>query len=506
MLPDNAPSRRNALQDRFDQLSAIAQSLLAESDTARLLGHIMDAGMRLTDSDAGSLYLVVEERTASPAAIRGGCADGLALLFAYARNRSMTFAFESFVTPLRADSINGHAALTGEPLRIDDAWRIPADAPYRHNRSFDDKTGYRTGSMLTVPMKDREGGVIGVLQLINRRRDPEGTLDLSGSDVMAAILPYTADDERLMLAFAGQAAAALENSRLHSRQQALLDEQRALNLQLADANRRLEDTNVQLADANRQLEDTNLQLADANRQLEDTNLQLADANQQLEAANTQLLALSRRILTAHEEERRRIARDLHDGPAQAVANLVLRAEIIRRLQERDDANAAAAQLERLQSAIRDATAEIRGIMYDLKPSWLEDGLFRAIEARCGVFRDNTGITPHLSLAGQDGDLPQYLAPAVFQAVSEALVNIGKYARATETWVAVTIADGRLTASIRDNGVGFSQEETAERLKDRKPGSGFGLEGMRERIALLRGTLAVQTAPGAGTEIRFEIPL
>ncbi len=478
MPPDNDLSCRNALQDRFDQLSAIAQSLLAENDTARLLGHIMDAGMRLTDSDAGSLYLVVEEGTGEPAAIRGGCADGLALLFAYARNRSMTFAFESFVTPLRADSINGHAALTGEPLRIDDAWNIPGEAPYRHNRSFDDRTGYRTGSMLTVPMKDREGGVIGILQLINRKRDPRGTLDPADPNVAAGILPYTDDDERLMRAFAGQAAAALENSRLHGSRQALLDEQRILNAQLADANLRLEDANTRLANTNRQLEDV----------------------------NAQLLALSRRILTAHEEERRRIARDLHDGPAQSVANLVLRTEIIRKLLERNDTMSTAAQLENLQTAIRGAAADIRGIMYDLKPSWLEEGLFRAIAARCELFRDNTGITPRLELTGPDGDLPQYLAPAVFQVVSEALVNIGKYARATEAWVSVAIADGRLVSVIRDNGVGFSPAETAERIKDRKPGSGFGLEGMRERIALLRGTLTVESAPGAGTAIRFEVPL
>jgi signal transduction histidine kinase len=446
------------LQNRLNQLSEIGQSLSTEKDISRLLGRIMDVCIRLTASDAGSLYLVVEGDTHRLSAIRNGDMANRVLQFAYARNHNDTFHFETFFTPIRADSINGHAIFSGQPVRIADAYRLPDDAPYRHNRSFDEQTGYRTCSMLTLPMKNHKDDIIGVIQLINRKTDPEMDLDMSATNEWTGqVLTYSYDDECLMRAFAAQAAVALENSLLYREQQDLLEEQKELNERLTGMNR-------------------------------------------------QLIELSRKILTAHEDERKRVARDIHDGPAQTIVNLTLKTEICRKFLERGDSEAAVNQLNLLQSQIKAASSDVRAIIYNLKPSWLEDGLFMAMRSRMDAFAESGTAKPILSLAGNDMTLPHYMTAAIFQIVQEALTNITKYAEATLVEVHITVTDTMLQAYIRDNGKGFDSTEVAARVQNRRAGSGFGMEGMRERVELLRGELNVLSAPGKGTTVSLTVPL
>jgi len=455
MIRDRARICR--LQGRLHELSGISQSLTAGTDIGQLLEQIMDAGIRLTDADAGSMYLVVDSIAHRWASIRHGDISVCMLQFVYARNRSLSIDFETFFTPIREDSINGHAILTGLPVRIADAYRIPVESPYRHDRSFDIHSGYRTCSMLTLPLKDRQNDIIGVIQLINKKKDPEEVLDVTHPSVTTHILPFTADDEELMRVFAGQATVAIENTLLYQEQRELLESQRALN-------------------------------------------------EELTAMNSKLIELSRKILTAHEEERKRIARDIHDGPAQTVANLILRTEICRKLSERGDMSAMATQLDSLQKSIRMASSDIRTIIYNLKPSWLDEGLFKAIRSRLDVLAEAGSIRTVAVLEGEDGTLPQYIASAVFQIIQESLTNTTKYAEATLVEVNIRITEAMLFATVRDNGKGFDAGEVEKRVMNRKPGSGFGMEGMRERVLLLRGDLTVKSAPGEGTSIIVSIPL
>lgn len=452
-MPEQEAPREKQLRMRLEQLMDISQALMAEQDVNRLLIHVMEAAMALTSSDAGSLYLIEDARTAEPAVLTADTSASCVFSFEYARNHSIPFDFEAKKTPIRSDSINGYVALSGKPIRIRNARILPEDAPYKHDSSFDERTGYQTGSMLTVPMRNRGSGIIGVLQLINRMRPDPGTPITE----TCAPYSYTEEDEQMMVTFSSLAATALENSRLHSRQAHLLQAQEALTASLTEANLQLE-------------------------------------------------ALSRRILTAHEEERRRIARDLHDGPAQTIANLVLKTEIIEKLMERKDEGAARLQIVRLQADIRTATSDIRGIMSDLKPAWLDQGLFTAIENRVDLFRESMEETVELSLTGQDVKLPPYMASAVFQMVQEALTNIGKYAGASHVWIQVNISEDTLEASVRDDGTGFDMKDVDKIRKTRKPGSGFGLEGMRERVDLLQGTLIIASEPGKGTEIHIQVPV
>lgn len=456
-LPEWKGGNISALQNRLQQLSEIGQSLSTEKDIQHLLERIMDVCIRLTASDAGSLYLVVEGDTHRLSAVRNNATANRELQFAYARSYSLPINFETIFTPIRADSINGHTIFSGQPVRIADAYRLPDDVPYRHNRSFDELTGYRSCSMLTLPMKNHQDDVIGVIQLINRKRNPDEKLEFHGSEISNQILPYTSDDERLMRAFAAQAAVALENSLLYSEQQALLDDQKALNERLTDMNR-------------------------------------------------QLIELSRKILTAHEDERKRVARDIHDGPAQSVVNLTMKTEICRKLLERGDQDAAVRQLNLLQAQIKVASADIRTIIYNLKPSWLEDGLFKAVRSLLDRFGESGTATPVLLLTGDDALLPHYMTAAVFRIIQESLANITKYAEATIVEVHVNVTETALATLVRDNGKGFDPVEVAAWVLNRRAESGFGLEGMRERVELLRGELNVTSALGKGTTLSITVPL
>lgn len=185
------------------ELAGVGMALMTERDPDRLLRTILSKARQLTASDAGSLYLVEEDE-----------AGERRLCFALAQNDSIEAPFQSFTLPLDTTSVAGYAAVTGETLRVADAYDLPADAPYRLNRSFDERFGYRTCSMLVVPMVDHPGNVVGVLQLINHKRDPSARID--GPEAARRwVVPYRPREMELVQALAGQAAVSIENSRLY---------------------------------------------------------------------------------------------------------------------------------------------------------------------------------------------------------------------------------------------------------------------------------------------------
>jgi len=185
------------------ELAAVGMALMTERDPDRLLEKIVGKARQLTGSDAGSLYLM----ETGP--------EGRRLRFKLAQNDTLPDApFVSIVLPLDPASLAGYAAVTGETLRVDDAYALPADAPYAFNRSFDQRFGYRTRSMLVVPMIDHGGAVVGVLQLINRKRLPLARI-ADEDDAARWVLPYTDRELVLVQALAGHAAISIENSLLY---------------------------------------------------------------------------------------------------------------------------------------------------------------------------------------------------------------------------------------------------------------------------------------------------
>ena len=176
-----------ARQER-DELVEIGIKLSTEKNYHTLLGEILVQARRVTGAEGGSLYLVEDQR----------------LHFALAQNdRRPDIPFVAYTMPLDEHSLAGYAALSGGPLVFEDAYDLPSGAPYTFNRSFDERYGYRTRSLVVVPMADHAGQVIGVLQLVNRRGPDE------------AGLPFGVGQIRLAQALAGQAGVALENSRLY---------------------------------------------------------------------------------------------------------------------------------------------------------------------------------------------------------------------------------------------------------------------------------------------------
>lgn len=191
------------LERELSELNAIGIRLSAERDPHALLETILRKAREITQSDAGSLYLVEE------------APDGAARLrFVLAQNDSVPIEFTAETLPLSSQSVAGHAALTGQIVNLADAYAPPPDAPFQINRSFDERTGYRTKSMLVVPMRTPQGETIGALQLINAKPDSDQRLD-SRAAAERVVIPYTARHEKLAGSLASQAAVAVHNSRLY---------------------------------------------------------------------------------------------------------------------------------------------------------------------------------------------------------------------------------------------------------------------------------------------------
>ncbi|MEX2528767.1 MAG: HD domain-containing phosphohydrolase [Gemmatimonadota bacterium] len=192
------------IHSQLRELNRIGMALMSERDPQQLLTLILTQARRFTSSDAGSIYLV-EGSAEGPARLR----------FRLAQNHSLPdIPVPDFTLPLEPSSIAGFVAVGGEPLVLDDAYRLPPDAPYSFNRGFDQEFGYRACSMLVVPMKDHLDRVVGVLQLINRKRDPEAVIR-GEADAEAHVLPFGQAELEAVQSLAGQAAVSIENGQLY---------------------------------------------------------------------------------------------------------------------------------------------------------------------------------------------------------------------------------------------------------------------------------------------------
>lgn len=186
------------------ELSRVGAALATERDLDTLLGLILTQARRLANADAGSLYLV-EPDDGNPTTLR----------FKLSQNTTLPeLPFSEFTIPIDHSSLSGYVAATGERLMIGDVYLLPEHVSYRQNRSFDDKFGYRTKSMLVQPMFTLKDDVIGVLQLINRKRDFDVPLD-SAARVAEQVVAFDEYSAEMVAALAAQAAVAIENSKLY---------------------------------------------------------------------------------------------------------------------------------------------------------------------------------------------------------------------------------------------------------------------------------------------------
>ena len=205
---ENALTRKG---DDLSELNKIGVALSAEREIEKLLPLILTKSREITSADAGSLYLVERAEEGN-----GGHDQ---LRFKWAQNDTVDVPFEEFTKPLDESWLAGYTAVTGKVQNIPDAYELREAA----SRAFDERSGYRTKSMLVVPMRDHHDQVIGVVQLINKKRSREAILrPLSLVDEM--VIPFTSTDEELVSSLASQAAVAFENADLIQRIRKLFDE------------------------------------------------------------------------------------------------------------------------------------------------------------------------------------------------------------------------------------------------------------------------------------------
>lgn len=219
------------------------------------------------------------------------------------------------------------------------------------------------------------------------------------------------------------------------------------------------------------------------------------------AKNRQLIGL--KIILGQEEERKRIAREIHDGPAQSLANLVLRTEIAERLLETNDLGVIRSELIDLKGQIRSGLGEIRKIIFNLRPMALDDlGLVPTLRKFVQDFEENSRIRSVFETSGKERRLSSAMEAAMFRMVQEAYSNALKHATPTFVSLEMNFLEDRVQLLIEDNGIGFNSDLIDSRVRTH---SHFGLIGMRERVDLLQGTLEIESAAGQGTKIRIQVP-
>lgn len=201
---DEAQGELTRSRAALRRMSEVGMALMGERDPKALFDLILRQARALTGSDAGSLYLAETDPDGTPR-----------LHFIASQTATLPdVPSPDFRLPLDETSIAGYAATTGEPLVLEDVYELPEGMPFSFNRVFDEEYGYRAKSMLVVPMIDHRDRVVGVLQLINRKSDPDAKIH-TDEDSDRWVLPYTEREVAIVSSLAGQAAVAIENGRLY---------------------------------------------------------------------------------------------------------------------------------------------------------------------------------------------------------------------------------------------------------------------------------------------------
>ena len=219
----------------------------------------------------------------------------------------------------------------------------------------------------------------------------------------------------------------------------------------------------------------------------------------LDLAYSKLATFSRGVVRLQEEERRRVARELHDGVNQVLAGVRFAIESIE--EKWPVSEQRSAELDRSKTLIDQVIQEIRAISRNLRPSVLDDlGLFAAVRSLCQEFEGRTGIETTLEANGVSGNLSMEQETALYRILQEAFNNVEKHARASRLDVLFTTADDEVVITVADNGAGFPAEGS------RAESPGAGIDNMKERASLLEGTLDIHTTREQGTKIVVKLPI
>jgi len=221
----------------------------------------------------------------------------------------------------------------------------------------------------------------------------------------------------------------------------------------------------------------------------------------LRGAHERLQALLQQLMEVQEQERRQLARDLHDEIGQALTAVKMN---LQTLQRGGTAAATASPLEDSLTIIDGIMQHVRDLSLDLRPSLLDDlGLVSAVRWYVARQAERAGWTADVTAEESLSRLPADLAIACYRIVQEAVTNAMRHARASEVSVSLQRCDPDLDIRIRDDGVGFDVAGAQSRITE---GRSLGLLGMDERVRILKGRLTIDSHPGGGTEVRVRIPI
>jgi len=211
-----------------------------------------------------------------------------------------------------------------------------------------------------------------------------------------------------------------------------------------------------------------------------------------------------KILEAQENERKRISRDIHDGPAQHIANIIMKADICKRIIQKD-INEGLNELVDLKESVKVALKEVRSIIFDLRPMSLDDlGLNKTIEQAVNSISEDFNIDVMLKLKPLEKEVESIIQVAVFRIIQEIFNNIKKHSKAKHVEVKLDFGTKYLRLIISDDGIGFDVEETLKKVKTK--GTSYGLIGILDRVNQLQGKIQIESSKGKGSVYNVLLPV
>lgn len=277
---------------------------------------------------------------------------------------------------------------------------------------------------------------------------------------------------------------------------------REANVQMAQLNRTLRARSAELAASNRQLKKEIAQRRLAEESLRRSEQHYGQLLEQSRRMQEQLRLLSRQLLSAQEEERKKISRELHDVIAQTLTSINVRLAALRK-----EATFNTKGLERsiavTQQLVQESVEIVHRFARELRPTVLDDvGLIPALHTFMKAFREETGIRVSLSAFARVEQVNGDKRTVLYRIAQEALTNVARHAQASSVHVKIQKLDGAICLKIKDDGKGFQEERVLHAKKSKR----LGLLGMRERLEMVGGSFAIKSVPGKGTTVIAQMPL
>ena len=225
----------------------------------------------------------------------------------------------------------------------------------------------------------------------------------------------------------------------------------------------------------------------------------ADEQPQRSGGSKGVFSTVEAIIQAQEAERQRLSRQMHDGPAQALSNFILQTEIAVRLFDIDQEKARE-ELSVLKDSATSAFQKVRDFVFELRPMMLDDlGLVPTLKRYMEAFKEQTNASVRLSVSGVERRLESYIEVIIFRAIQELMGFAVRQSQATQITVQMDISDSHIKITVEDNGRGVDEETILDE------GSGMGIKVIKERVEMLGGYLEIDSQPGKGCQIIFQVP-